>query len=57
MEATFGADEVINRIKSIQSNGGSISKKQVKQTDPELMRNALFYFPSWEHALKSAENL
>ncbi|GED32253.1 MULTISPECIES: hypothetical protein [Brevibacillus] len=57
MEATFGADEVINRIKSIQSNGGSVSKKQVKQTDPELMRNALFYFPSWEHALKSAENL
>ncbi|MED4584259.1 hypothetical protein [Brevibacillus choshinensis] len=57
MEATFGADEVINRIRSIQSNGGSVSKKQVKQTDPELMRNALFYFPSWEHALKSAENL
>ncbi|WP_301169682.1 hypothetical protein [Brevibacillus nitrificans] len=57
MEATFGADEVINRIKSIQNNGGSVSKKQVKQTDPELMRNALFYFPSWEHALKSAENL
>ncbi|MED1954177.1 hypothetical protein [Brevibacillus centrosporus] len=57
MEATFGADEVINRIKSIQSTGGSVSKKQVKQTDPELMRNALFYFPSWEHALKSAENL
>lgn len=57
MEATFGADEVINRIRSIQSNGGSVSKKQVKQMDPELMRNALFYFPSWEHALKSAENL
>lgn len=57
MEATFGADEVINRIRTIQSNGGSVSKKQVKQADPELMRNALFYFPSWEHALKSAENL
>lgn len=57
MEATFGADEVINRIRTIQSNGGSVSKKQVKQSDPELMRNALFYFPSWEHALKSAENL
>ncbi|MDF2684549.1 MAG: hypothetical protein K0R47_5739 [Brevibacillus sp.] len=57
MEATFDADEVINRIRTIQSNGGSVSKKQVKQTDPELMKNALFYFPSWEHALKSAENL
>ncbi len=57
MEATFGADEVITRIRTIQSNGGSVSKKHVKQSDPELMRNALFYFPSWEHALKNAENL
>ncbi|MDR7316785.1 hypothetical protein [Brevibacillus nitrificans] len=57
MEATFGADEVLNRIRDLQSNGGSTSKKQVKQTDPELMKNALFYFPSWEHALKSAEIL
>jgi len=57
MEITLGADEVINRIRQRQSKGDSLSKKQVKQNDPELMRNALFYFPSWEHALKSAENL
>ncbi|MNI05699.1 hypothetical protein D3C76_849980 [compost metagenome] len=54
MDITLGADEVIQRIKEIQSNGGAVSKKQVKQKDPELMRNALFHFPSWEHALKNA---
>ncbi|WP_162848574.1 hypothetical protein [Paenibacillus nanensis] len=57
MDTTLGADEVVRRIKQLQSGGGSVSKKQVKQSDPELMRNALFYFPSWEHALKNAEQL
>ena len=53
----MGADEVISRIRQLQSTGGPVSKKQVKQSDPELMRSALFYFPSWEHAVKNAENL
>ncbi|GIP50082.1 hypothetical protein D3C76_85850 [compost metagenome] len=57
MDATLGADEVVRRIKRLQSDGVSLSKKQVKQNDPELMRNALFYFPSWEHAVKNAEVL
>ncbi|MEG6588223.1 hypothetical protein [Paenibacillus barengoltzii] len=57
MDATLGADEVVRRIKQLQSEGVSLSKKQVKQNDPELMRNVLFYFPSWEHAVKNAENL
>ncbi|MDU0330912.1 MULTISPECIES: hypothetical protein [Paenibacillus] len=57
MDATLGADEVVRRIKQLQSEGVSLSKKQVKQNDPELMRNALFYFPSWEHAVKNAETL
>jgi hypothetical protein len=57
MDSTLGADEVVRRIKHLQTGGGSVSKKQVKQSDPELMRNALFYFPSWEHALKTAEQL
>ncbi|MFD1177085.1 hypothetical protein ACFQ3W_12390 [Paenibacillus puldeungensis] len=57
MDATLGADEVVRRIKQLQMDGSSISKKQVKQNDPELMRNALFYFPSWEHAVKNAETL
>ncbi len=54
VDITLGSDEVINRIKQLQSNG-TINKKQVKQQDPELMRSALYYFPSWEHALKNAE--
>ncbi|MCR2803589.1 hypothetical protein [Paenibacillus soyae] len=57
MDSTIGADEVVRRIKQLQTSGGSVSKKQVKQNDPELMKNALFYFPSWEHALKNAEQL
>ncbi|MOA15147.1 hypothetical protein D3C78_1352890 [compost metagenome] len=56
LDITLGADEVINRIKQLQSNGEAVSKKQVKQSDPELMRNALFYFPSWDHALKNANS-
>lgn len=55
MDITLDADQVIDRIRQLQSNGGSVSKKQIKQSDPELMRSALFYFPSWEHALKNAE--
>lgn len=56
LDITLGADEVIHRIKQLQSNGEAVSKKQVKQSDPELMRSALFYFPSWEHALKNANS-
>ncbi|CAM3039423.1 hypothetical protein PASE110613_13550 [Paenibacillus sediminis] len=55
VEISLSADEVINRIKQLQANGGSVNKKQIKQSDPELMRSALFYFPSWDHAVKNAE--
>lgn len=54
LEITLGSEEVISRIRQLQSNGGTINKKQVKQHDPELMRSALHYFPSWEHAVKNA---
>ncbi|CAH1194148.1 hypothetical protein PAECIP111892_01427 [Paenibacillus auburnensis] len=53
----MGSDEVISRIKQLQSGGGTVNKKQVKQQDPELMRSALYYFPSWEHAVKNAGQL
>lgn len=55
MEFTLEADEVVRRIRQLQTDGVTLSKKQIKQSDPELMRNALLYFPSWEHALKNAE--
>ena len=57
MDVTMGADEVINRIKQRQSAGGSVNKKLVKQQDPDLMKSALYYFPSWDHALKNADLL
>ncbi|WP_167348517.1 hypothetical protein [Paenibacillus etheri] len=57
MEIPLEADEVLSRIKKLQTDGSSISKKQVKQNDPDLMRSALFFFPSWEHALKNADLL
>ncbi|MDH6373612.1 hypothetical protein M2444_005444 [Paenibacillus sp. PastF-3] len=57
MEIPLEADEVLTRIKKLQTDGSSISKKQVKQSDPDLMRSALFFFPSWEHALKNANLL
>lgn len=55
MEIPLEVDEVLSRIKQLQTNGSPISKKQVKQSDPDLMRSALFFFPSWEHALKNAD--
>ena len=57
MEITLASDEVISRIRQLQSSGGTMNKKQIKQQDPELMRSALYYFPSWEHAVKNAELL
>lgn len=55
MDITLDSDQVLARIRQLHSEGGSVNKKQVKQNDPQLMRSALFYFPSWEHALKNAE--
>jgi hypothetical protein len=54
LDITLASEEVISRIKQLQSGGGTVNKKQVKQQDPELMRSALHYFPSWEHAVKNA---
>ena len=30
------------------------SKREVKKNNPELLKNALYYYPSWEHAVKGA---
>jgi hypothetical protein len=57
MEVNMSSDEVLNQIKQIQSGGGHLSKKKVKQANPDLMRSALFYFPSWEQAIQNANAL
>ncbi|WP_176560269.1 hypothetical protein [Brevibacillus dissolubilis] len=54
MEASLSNEQVISRIQQIHQKGGSLGKKSVKSSDPELMRNALYYFPSWDNAIKAA---
>jgi hypothetical protein len=55
MEASMSVKEVISKIKQLKEKGESLSKKKVKEKDPALMKNALFYFPSWEHAIQQIE--
>lgn len=47
--------DVIGQIQELKNSGNPLNKKKLKQTHPELLQNALFYFPSWEHALQNAE--
>jgi hypothetical protein len=54
VEANMNQDAVLEQIRKLHENGVSLSKKKVKQSHPDLMRNALYYFPSWEHALQAS---
>ncbi len=54
MEIDMSADDVINSINQLHSDGQALAKKKVKKSHPELMRSALHYFPSWEHAMKES---
>jgi hypothetical protein len=56
MEADMSIADVLKQIRSLKENGETLSKKAVKQSHPKLMKNALYYFPSWEHALKNSVN-
>jgi len=51
MEADITVEEVKAQIQYLGTNGQSLKKKKVKQTHPKLMKNALYFFPSWEHAM------
>lgn len=53
MEANMSVTDVLTQIKQLQSNGIPLNKKKIKQSHPELMKNALYYFPSWEHVISS----
>jgi hypothetical protein len=52
METSMSVQEVMTKIKQLHSDGIPLNKKKVKKTDPDLMQSALFYYPSWEHALQ-----
>lgn len=53
----MSSEDVLSQIQELRRNGEHLSKKKVKQEYPQLMRSALFYFPSWEHAVQHADEL
>ncbi|MGE5701683.1 MAG: hypothetical protein ACM32O_04065 [Clostridia bacterium] len=57
MNPSMSSDQVLTRIRGIQETGGTLAKKSVKSTDPELMRNALYYYPSWDSAIQAAGHM
>jgi hypothetical protein len=54
MELNMTADEVVNHITSLHSQGIAMTKKSIKKSHPDLMKSALYYYPSWEHALEKS---
>lgn len=55
MYVSLTSKEVITQIQKLQKEGKSLRKKEVKQLHPDLMRSALHYFPSWQHALDESK--
>ncbi|MGO4886937.1 hypothetical protein ACJ2A9_04190 [Anaerobacillus sp. MEB173] len=55
MEVNMSANDVINQINQLHDTGEPLNKKKIKKSHPELMKSALYYFPSWEHALQESE--
>lgn len=51
MEANMSIEEVKLGIRKINDLEGTLNKKKIKKSHPELMRNALYYFPNWESAI------
>ncbi len=57
MEVKMSADEVISGIQHLKDSGGSLNKKTIKKTHPELLRHALHYFPDWNSAIDKSSNM
>ncbi|MCZ8516792.1 hypothetical protein O9H85_31395 [Paenibacillus filicis] len=57
MNASMSVVDVIAQIQHLRTAGETLNKKKIKQTHPDLMKNALFYFPSWEHAIQNADSI
>jgi len=55
MDADMSAADVLEEIRRLRRSGSTMNKKKLKQSHPQLLRNALYYFPSWEHAVQSTE--
>lgn len=54
MEADMTIDEVITGIQRLMKLEENMNKKKVKKSHPQLMKNALYYFPDWESAIKKS---
>lgn len=52
MEINMTNAEVLQQIKQLSEQGEAMNKKKLKKSHPELVRNALYYYPSWEHAIQ-----
>jgi hypothetical protein len=52
MQVEMTAQEVLEHILELHNSGHPITKRKVKESYPTLFRNALYYYPSWEHAVK-----
>jgi hypothetical protein len=55
MNVPLTSKEVITQIQKLQNQGDSLRKKEVKQLYPDLMRSALHYYPSWQHAIEESK--
>ncbi len=51
VEADMSIEEVMEGIKRLHALENNLSKKRIKKSHPDLMKNALYYFPDWEHAI------
>lgn len=57
MEANMSQNDVMEQIRQLKQTGIMMNKKKIKQSHPQLLKNALYYYPSWDHAIESAESL
>ncbi|TCS93393.1 hypothetical protein [Hazenella coriacea] len=57
MDQYLSMEEVMSQIQNLKEQGHPLNKKKVKQTKPQLLQSALYYFPSWDHALKNSLNI
>jgi hypothetical protein len=57
MEISMTVNEVLSQLRQLQESGKSVNKKKLKESHPKLVENALYYYPSWEHALRATEKV
>ncbi|QQZ08591.1 hypothetical protein [Heyndrickxia vini] len=51
MEVDMSVEQVLDEIRQLHIGGLKLNKKSIKKSHPELMRNALYYFPDWDSAI------